>query len=107
MEEKKAKLRFIDEDFIMEEIKPGSKFYNLVFMKKTKKRSTGEIVVEPGKPLYGVTFFNAVKYIFKHKTKKKFQDRNIKLKEFLNEYHKLKKQLYDTLDASLPEKYYG
>ena len=44
----------------MEEISPGSRFYNLVFMKKTKKKGTGEIVVEPGKPLYGVAALDLI-----------------------------------------------
>ena len=104
---KAPKLRITDEDFILEEIKPGSQFYNLVFMKKTKKRNTGEVVIEPGKPYYGITFPSAVKYIYKHKTKKKFQDRNLKLEEFLKEFNTLKKELYTLLDSSLPEKRHG
>ena len=98
----KIKVRFQDEDFVMEEVKSGSRFYNLAFMKKTNKRS-GETVIEPGKPMYGIPFWNCVKRIVKHKTKKIFQDRNTKLFDYLKEYFKLRKELAELLIHEFPE----
>lgn len=95
--------RISDEDFIMEETKHSSRFFNLAFMKVTKKRS-GDTVIEPGKPMYGVPFFNCVNRIIKHKTKKKFQDRNITLKEYLKEYFKLRKELSELFAHELPKR---
>jgi len=92
-EEKKNKRRYTDEDFIMEEMKPDSRFFNLVFMKKTKKRDTGKIVEEPGKPMYGVPFLSCINRIIRHKTKKKFEGRSVELQELLDEYFKVKSEL--------------
>jgi hypothetical protein len=91
--EKEKKFRISDEDFIMEEIKKGSHFFNLVFMKKVKRRNTGNIEIEPGKPMYGVPFINCINRIIHHKTKKKFEGRTLELKDLLAEYFKLKKEL--------------
>lgn len=102
---KKVKRRFSDGDFIMEEIKPDSTFFNLVFMKKTKKRS-GEIVIEPGKPSYGVPFTSCINRIIKHKTKKQFENRNIQLSEYLKEYYRLRKELAKLFLHELPEDNY-
>lgn len=101
-EVKETKRRFADGDFIMEEVKPDSRFFNLVFMKKTKKRS-GEVVIEPGKPAYGVPFTNCINRIIRHKTKKQFESRNIQLAEYLREYYRLRKELAKLFLHELPE----
>lgn len=103
-ENEKSDFRIQEEDFIMEPVKEGSSFFNLVFMKKTKKRNTGEIVIEPGRPMYGLPLHAALLRIVHHKTSKKLQGRTVQLKEFLVEFQKEFKEMIELCHETLPER---
>ena len=73
-------------DFTMTPSSKNTDKYDLVFMKRVKKRDTGQYVLEPGDPLYGLTLSHALRLIAHRRVAKKYEDENINLRNFLKEY---------------------
>ena len=96
-------MRIVEDDFIMEPADEVSSRYNIRFSKKVKKRATGEYAIEFGDPLYGMTLSSCLNLIAHHRTAKKFEEKNVTLKEFLVEFNKNYKVLLKLCKESLPE----
>ena len=86
-------MKIEEPDFILELSSPDSERYDLTFMKKVKKRATGQFEIEPGNTLYGLTLSHALNKIVHHRTAKKWEDQNTTLKEFLKEFQKNYKEI--------------
>lgn len=98
-------MKIVETDFIMELSSPDSERYDLTFMKKVKKRDTGNYEIEPGNTLYGLTLSHCLNRIAHHRTAKKYAEDNVTLKEFLKEFHKNYKEIVNLCRESLPEKF--
>lgn len=72
-------------DFILKQVSDDSNLYDLTFMKKVKKRDTGNYEIEPGDTLYGLSLSSVLNRIIKHRTAKKYTEDNITLKQYLKE----------------------
>lgn len=75
-----------EKDFTMTPSSKNTDKYDLIFMKRVKKRDTGQYEIEPGDPLYGLTLSYALRLIAHHRVAKKYEDDNIALRQFLKEY---------------------
>ena len=98
-------MKIVEPDFIMELANEDSERYNLCFMKRVKKRDTGNFEIEPGNVLYGLTLSHCLNKIAHHRTAKKFKDDNITLKQFLKEFQSNYLELVKLCRESLPEKF--
>ena len=98
-------MKIVEPDFIMESAGSDSERYDLTFMKKVKKRDTGNFEIEPGNTLYGLTLSHCLNRIVHHRTAKKFEEENITLKEFLKEFQKSYKEIVNLCRETLPEKF--
>lgn len=98
-------MKIIEKDFIMEDISPDSDKYNITFMKKVKKQSTGEYVLEPKDTLYGLTLSSCLRKIAKHRTAKKYEEENTTLKQFLKDYQLAYREIIKLCKETLPEKF--
>lgn len=98
-------MKIVEADFIMELSGPDSDRYDLTFMKKVKKRDTGNYEIEPGNTLYGLTLSHCLNKIAHHRTAKKFSEENITLKEFLKEFQANYKDIIKLCKETLPEKF--
>jgi len=98
-------MKIVEPDFIMEYSSSDSDRLDLTFMKRVKKRDTGEYAIEPGNTLYGLTFSHALNKIVHHRTAKKWEEDNITLKEFIKEFQKQYKELIKLCKETLPEKF--
>ena len=92
-------------DFIMKPISDDSDKFDLTFMKRVKKRDTGNYEIEPGNTLYGLTLSSCLKKIAHKRTAKKYEEANITLKEFMIEFQKNYKEIVKLCRESLPEKF--
>lgn len=98
-------MKIVEPDFIMEPAGSDSERFDLTFMKKVKKRDTGNYEIEPGNTLYGLTLSHCLERIAKHRTQKKWADENITLKDFLKEYQIQHKEIVKLCRESLPENF--
>lgn len=98
-------MKIVEPDFVMERSGPESERYDLTFIKKVKKRDTGKFEMEPGHPLYGLTFAHCLNKIVHHRTAKKWAEDNITLKEFIKELDKNYKELLNICKESPPENF--
>ena len=98
-------MQIVEPDFILEPSDKDSDKYDLTFMKRTKKRDTGQFEIEPGKPLYGLTLSHCLNRIVHHRTAKKWEEDNVSLKEFLREFNKNYLELIKLCKETLPEKF--
>ena len=96
-------MKIEEKDFIMEDVAPDSNKWNLTFYKRVKKRETGKFELELGDTLYGLTLSNALMIIAKHRVAKKYEEENISLKEFLNDYQKSYREIIKLCRESIPE----
>lgn len=94
-----------EKDFIMKPSGEDSDFFDLTFMKRVKKRDTGNYEIEPGDTLYGLTLSHCIRKIAKKRTAKKFKDDNITLLEFLKQFQKDYQELIKLCRESIPEKF--
>lgn len=79
-------MNIVEPDFTMTPSSKNTDRYDLVFMKRVKKRDTGKFEIEPGDPLYGLTLSYALRVIAHHRVAKKYEDENISLRTFMKEY---------------------
>lgn len=98
-------MKIIEKDFILEDISSDSDKYNLTFMKKVKKQSTGEYVLEPKDVLYGLSLSSCLRRIAKHRIAKKYEEENLNLRQFLKEYQLAYKEIVKLCRETLPEKF--
>ena len=98
-------MKIVEPDFIMEPSGSGSCYYDLTFMKRVKKRDTGNFEIEPGPPLYGLTLSHCLNKIIHHRTAKKWEEDNVTLKEFMKELNKNYKELLKLCKEEPPEKF--
>ena len=98
-------MNIVEPDFTMKPSTGDSDRFDLIFNKRVKKRDTGEYVIEPGDPLYGLTLSSALSRIAKHRVAKKYEEANISLKEFMREYQLAYKEIVKLCRESLPEKF--
>lgn len=98
-------MKIVEKDFIMQDVDPESNFWNLCFMKRVKKRDTGQYSIEPGDILYGLTLSSALERIAKHRVAKKYEEENVTLRQFLMEYQKAHKEIIKLLRETLPENF--
>lgn len=98
-------MKITEPDFIMEPASSDSERYDLTFMKRVKKRDTGNYEIEPGNTLYGLTLSHCLNRIAHHRTAKKYAEDNITLKKFLIEFQKNYKEIVKLCRESLPEKF--
>lgn len=98
-------MKIVEPDFILERSGPESERYDLIFMKKVKKRDTGKFEIEPGNTLYGLTLAHCLNKIAHHRTAKKWSEDNVTLKEFLKELDKNYKELLNLCKEVPPEKF--
>lgn len=98
-------MKITEPDFIMEPAGSDSERYDLTFMKRVKKRDTGNYEIEPGNTLYGLTLSHCLNKIVHHRTAKKYIEDNITLKEFLIEFQKNYREIVKLCRESLPEKF--
>lgn len=98
-------MQIVEPDFIMKMSDETSNRFDLTFMKKVKKRDTGQFAIEPGDTLYGLTLSHCLERIIKHRTAKKWGDENITLKAFLKEYQLQYKEIVKLCRETLPEKF--
>lgn len=98
-------MRIEEKDFFMEPSNETSSFFDLCFMKRVKKRDTGQYAIEPGDKLYGLTLAHCLCRIAHHRTAKKYEEENITLKEFLKEYQKNYKEIIELCRETLPENF--
>lgn len=97
------KMEIVEKDFKLVPVSDDSSLWNLNFMKRVKKRDTGEYVMELGDTLYGLTLSSALLRIAKHRTAKKYAEDNISLFQFLKDYQKSYKEMVKLCRESLPE----
>ena len=98
-------MKIVEKDFIMQDVSPESNLWNLCFMKRVKKRDTGQFSIEPGDILYGLTMSSALQRIAKHRVAKKYEEENITLRQFLADYQKEHRQIVKLLNETLPENF--
>ncbi len=98
-------MKIVEPDFIMTNSGPDTERYDLIFMKKVKKRDTGKYEIEPGHPQYGLTLSHCLNKIAHKRTAKKFAEDNITLKEFLREFQKNYREIINLCREELPEKF--
>ena len=98
-------MKITESDFVMEPSGENSDRYDLTFMKRVKKRDTGEFKIEPGNTLYGLTLSRCLNKIAHKRTAKKWEEDNITLKEFMKEFHKNYLELIKLCKETLPEKF--
>ena len=90
-------MEIVEKDFTMRPSSVGSDRFDLTFMKRVKKRDSGQYAIEPGDTLYGLTLEGAFKRIILHRTAKKYEEENISLKEFIAEYKRNFKEIKEIL----------
>ena len=98
-------MEIIFEDAVLTPVAEDSPLVDLRFYKNVKKRETGQIERELGSPLYGLTLYSAIKRICIHKLTKRYQDKTIELKQYVNELRKEEETLRKYLNEKLPEKF--
>ncbi len=98
-------MKIVEADFILEPAGPDSERYDLTFMKRVKKRDTGNYEIEPGNTLYGLTLSHCLNKIVHHRTAKKFAEENITIKEFLKEFQINYREIVKLCRETLPEKF--
>ena len=96
-------MKIVEKDFIMKDVSPDSNKWDLCFIKRVKKRDTGEYALEPGDVLYGLTLSSALERIAKHRVAKKYAEENITLREFLKEYQKEHNEIVKLCRETVPE----
>ena len=89
----------------MEPSGPDSERYDLTFMKRVKKRDTGNFEIEPGNTLYGLTLSHCLNRIAHKRTARKYEEDNISLKELFKEFQKNYKEIVKLCRETLPEKF--
>jgi len=98
-------MRIEEKDFFMEPSDETSSRFDLCFMKKVKKRDTGQYAIEPGDKLYGLTLSSCLNRIAHHRTAKKYEKENISLREFLREYQNNYREIVKLCRETLPENF--
>ena len=98
-------MQIVEPDFILKLTNETSDKFDLTFMKRVKKRDTGQYTIEPGDTLYGLTLSHCLERIAKHRTAKKWADENVSLREFLKEYQIQHREIVKLCRESLPEKF--
>ena len=98
-------MEIIEKDFIMRPSDSDSGRFDLIFMKKVKKKDTGRFEIEPGNTLYGLTLSHCLNRIAHKRTAKKYEEDRITLKEFLIEYQKNYREIVKLCRETLPEKF--
>lgn len=98
-------MQIVEKDFILRPSDSDCSSFDLIFMKKVKKRDTGKFEIEPGDPLYGLSLSHALLRIARKRTAKKFEEENITLRQFLQEFHKQHDEIIKLCKESLPEKF--
>ena len=98
-------MRIEEKDFFMEPSDETSARFDLCFMKRVKKRDTGQYAIEPGDKLYGLTLSNCLSRIAHHRTAKKYEEENITLREFLKEYQSNYREIVKLCRETLPENF--
>lgn len=102
--EDKSPFTITEKDFILCPLSEDNcAMYNLTFMKRVKKRDTGQYAIEPGKTLYGLTLRHALERIIKHRTAKKFEGENISLMTYIKELDKSYKEIVKLCKESIAE----
>ena len=98
-------MKIVEADFIMEPSNETSSCFDLCFIKRVKKRDTGQYALEPGDKMYGLTLSHCLNKIANKRTAKKYEDQNITLKEFLVEFQKNYRELVKLCRETLPENF--
>lgn len=98
-------MKIVEKDFIMEPSDETSGRFDLCFIKKVKKRDTGQYALEPGDKMYGLTLSSALIRIIHRRVAKKYEEENISLREFLKEYQKSYEELVKLCRETLPENF--
>lgn len=98
-------MEIVFEDAVLTPVAEDSPLFDLRFYKNVKKRDTGQIERELGSPLYGLTLYSAIKRICSYKISKKYVDKTIELKQYVNELRKEEERLRKYLNEQLPEKF--
>lgn len=91
-------------DFILKQVSDDSNLYDLTFMKKVKKRDTGNIEIEPGDTLYGLTLSSVLLRIAKHRVAKKYSEDNITLRQYLKSLQEAYQEIINLCKEQIPEK---
>ena len=79
-------MKIEEPDFTMVPSSKVSNKWDLTFMKRVKKRDTGNYEIEPGDTLYGLTLSSCLRRIAHHRTAKKYEEENINLRQFFKSY---------------------
>lgn len=98
-------MEIVEKDFIMKPSGEDSDFFDLTFMKRVKKRDTGQYEIEPGNTLYGLTLSRCLKKIAHKRTAKKYAEERISLLEYLKQFQKDYEEIVKLCRESLPEKF--
>ena len=98
-------MEIVFEDAVLTPVAEDSPLFDLRFYKNVKKRETGQIERELGSPLYGLTLYSAIKRICSYKVGKKYGEKTIELKQYVNELIKEEEALRKYLMEKLPEKF--
>ena len=98
-------MEIVEKDFIMKPSNDDSDFFDLTFMKRVKKRDTGNYEIEPGDTLYGLKLSHCLRKIAKKRTAKKYAEDRITLFEYLKEFQKQYEEVVKLCRESLPEKF--
>jgi len=98
-------MEIIEKDFIIKPSGSCSDFYDLTFMKRVKKRDTGNYEIEPGDTLYGLTLSHCLTKIAKKRVAKKYEEENISLMTYLKTLQKSYEEIVRLCRESLPEKF--
>ena len=96
-------MKIEEKDFVMEDVASDSDKWDLAFYKRVKKRDTGEYSIELGDKIYGLSLSSCLRRIAKHRVAKKYEEENISLKEFLNDYQKSYREIIKLCRESIPE----
>lgn len=98
-------MKIVEQDFIMEPSDETSGRFDLCFIKKVKKRDTGQYALEPGDKMYGLTLSHALMRIAHHRVAKKYEEDNITIKAFIKEYQRSYEEIVKLCRESLPENF--
>lgn len=98
-------MEIVEKDFIIKPSGDDSDFYDLTFMKRVKKRDTGNYEIEPGNTLYGLTLSHCLRKIAKKRTAKKYEEDKITLLEYLKEFQKNYIEIVKLCRETIPEKF--
>ena len=94
-----------EKDFVLTPVSDDSNLFNLAFYKKVKKRDTGKFEFELGNSLYGLTLSSALMRIAHHRVAKKYEEDNITLRQFLNDYKKSYEEIIKLCKEPVPENF--